>query len=133
MNLLKSHSTKAFETKLYRSEKVTYEELNEKEGTNTKPKTEHHFTYTFTIFCSPILSITFICECEPKIERVNFLIKNIIKSIYKLTSINGYPNKETTREQYKQITKDSINYTSFKHSFYARYVGQRDRTLLIHL
>jgi len=128
MNLLKSHCQKGFDTKLYRSEKVTYEE-----GTNTKPKTEHHFTYTFTTLNNPILYITFICECEPKIERVNFLIKNIIKSIYKLTSINGCPSKETTREQYKQITKDSINYTSFKHSFYARYVGQRDRTLLIHL
>ena len=41
----------------------------------------------------------------------------IMKNICKLTFINGYPDRETSSERYKEIIKDSVNYTSFKHLF----------------
>ena len=69
-----------------------------------------------------------MCDGEPKIEKVNKLIKNIMKSIYKFTFI-----EEQQYEQCEQIIKDSIKYTSFKHSFHAGYAGQRGGNHLIHL
>ena len=66
-----------------------------------------------------------MCVDEPKIEKVNKLLKNIMKSIYKFTFID--------EQQYEQIIKDSIKYTSFKHSFHAGYAGQRGGKHLIHL
>ena len=74
-----------------------------------------------------------MCIGEPNIEKVNKLLKNIIKRIYKLTFINNHPIDKTTSQQYEQIIKDSINYTSFKHLYYARYAGQREGSLLIHV
>ena len=71
MSLIKSHIHHIFETKLYRSEKVTLEPLEEKEGTNTNPKFECHYTYLLYIGGNPRVCITFMCLGEPKIERVN--------------------------------------------------------------
>ena len=45
MSLIESHRHHTFETKLYHSEKVTLEPLEEKEETNDKPKIEYHYTY----------------------------------------------------------------------------------------
>ena len=133
MSLIKSHEHYTFETKLYHSEKVTLEPLEGKEEINDKQKIDYHYTYHLTNGRSLRIIITFMCLGEPKIERVNNLLKNIIKRIYKLSSINGHHFNKTTSQQYEQIIKDSINYTSFKHLYCARYAGQRDGSLLIHV
>ena len=77
--------------------------------------------------------ITFICSNEPKIEAVNNLLKNILKRIYNLTFTDDFPNKETSKQQYEQIIKDSINYTSFKHLYRARYARESGGSHLIYL
>ena len=129
MSLIESHEGNGFQGRLERSEKVTIERLDKKEETNIEPRIEYHYTYDLYIsFYSLSVSITFMCDGEPKIEKVNKLIKNIMKSIYKFTFIKGQQY-----EQCEQIIKDSIKYTSFKHLFFVRYAGQRDGKHLIHL
>ena len=126
MSLIESHCHHTFDTKLIRSEKVTYEPLGEEEGLNIEPRFGYHYTYQLTFNYQTHVWITFMCIGEPKNERVNLLLKNIIKRIYKLTFVDGRPNRKTSPEQYEQIIKDSINYTSFKHSYYASYVEGRN-------
>ena len=46
---------------------------------------------------------------------------------------NDHPDNETSPQRYEQIVKDLINYVSFKHLYSARYAGQRDGSLLIHV
>ena len=129
MSLIESHEGIGFQGKLECSEKLTIERLDKKEGINIEPRIEHHYTYVLYIsFYSHSVLITFMCDGEPKIEKVNKLIKNIMKSIYKFTFID-----EQQYEQCQQIIKDSIKYTSFKHSFHAEYAGQRGGKHLIHL
>jgi len=131
MSLIESHCHYTFNTKLYRSEKVTLEPLGVKEETNTDQKFEYHYTYNLNNGSSFYIRITFMCIGEPNIEKVNKLLKNIIKSIYKLTFINDQPEEETSPQRYEQIIKDSINYTSFKHLFLARYTGQKEGSFLV--
>ena len=131
MSLIKSHEHNFFQAKLQYSEKVIFEPFEKKEGTNIEPRIEYHYTYELIIDFQNHQWITFICSNESKIEAVNNLLKNILKRIYKLTFTNGHPNKETSEQQYEQIIKDSINYTSFKHSFCVTYEGRRHKSHLI--
>ena len=133
MSLIKSHDHNCFEAKLFRSEKVTLEPFEKKEGTNIEPKFEYHYTYHLIIYNNICVEITFTCINKPNIEKVNKLLMKIMKNICKLTFINGYPDRETSSERYKEIIKDSIDYISFKHLFHARHSGQRGGTLLIHV
>ena len=128
MPLIKSHPHYPFEVKLIKSEKVTFEPFEEEEGTNIKPVLEYHITYHLNIYSRIHVQITFIFI---NIEKVNKILMKILKNIYKHTFINGHPNEETSSERYKEIIKDSITYTSFKHLFSARHAGQRDGSHLI--
>ena len=98
--------------------------MEEKEETNIKPKIEYHYTYQLNMNNNNHVLITFICINKPNIEKVNKLLMNIMKSIHKLTFINDCHDMETMSQRYEQIIKNSIHYTSFKHLFEVRYVGQ---------
>ena len=131
MSLIKSHKHFAFEARFQYSQKVTFESLEIEEGLPIDSGNEYRYTYNLIIDFQKYHWITFICSNEPKIEAVNNLLKNILKRIYKLTFTNGLPNKETSEQQYEQIIKDSIKYTSFKHLIRVTYEGQRHRSHLI--
>ena len=133
MSLIESHNHHSLGARLHCSKKVTLEAFEKKEGTNVEPKFEYHYSYNLIINNNPHVSITFISIGEPGIKKVNRLLMNIMKSIYKLTYTNGWPNSETTSQLYEEIIKDSIHYTSFKHLFDVRYAGKRDGFHLIHV
>ena len=114
------------------TEKVTIERLDEKGESNNKSRIEHHYTYDIYDGHHHInQSIIFICSNEPKIEKVNRLIKNIMKSIYKFIKVEEYEQFE--HKQFEQIIKDSVNYTAFKYSFLLGYAGHRNGRHLISL
>jgi len=133
MSLIESHEHNFFQAKLQYSEKVIFEPFEKKEGTNIEPRTEYHYTYELNLDNTQPLLIRFLCVSGPEIERVNKLIMNIIKNIYKLTYINGRHIIGTSSQQYEKIIKDSIQYTSFKQSFFTRHMGQKDGCHLIHV
>jgi len=133
MSLIKSHNHNFFRAKLQCSEKVIFEPFEKEEGTNIEPRTEYHYTYELDLDDIRPLLIRFLCISGPEIEMVNKLIMNIMKNIYKHTFINGRLISETSSQQYEKIIKDSIQYTSFKHLFLARHVGQKDGCHLIHV
>jgi len=129
MSLIKSYQGYGPQGKLAHTEKVTIERLDEKGETNIKSRIEYHYTYDIDNYAGHHRinrSIIFICSDEPKIEKVNILIKNIMKSVYKF--INAEEHK-----QFEQIIKDSINYTAFKYSFLSGYAGCRNGRHLISL
>ena len=111
MSLIESHNHHSLGARLHCSEKVTLEPFEKKEGTNVEPKFEYHYSYNLIINNNPHVSIIFISIGEPGIEKVNRLLMNIMKSIYKLTHTNGCHNRETTLQRYEEIIKDSIHYT----------------------
>jgi len=131
MSLIESHNHHSLGARLHCSEKVTLEPFEKKKEQNVELKFEYHYSYYLIINNNPHVAITFISIDEPGIEKVNRLLMNIMKSIYKLTFTNGCHNRETTLQRYEEIIKDSIHYTSFKHLFNVRYTGKRDGFHLI--
>ena len=130
MSLIKSHHHSTFEARFQYSQKVTFEPLEIEEGIFNETRNEYRYTYDLIIGFQKHQWITFICFNEPKIEVVNNLLKNILKRIYKFTFTNNFPNKETSEQQYEQIIKDSIEYTSFKHLYRAKYARESEPHLI---
>ena len=106
MSLIKSHNHHLIKARLHCSEKVTLEPFEKKEGTNVELKFEYHFSYYLIIEDCIYINITFISINEPGIEKVNGLLMNIMKSIYKLTFTNGCHNRETTLQRYEEIQEN---------------------------
>ena len=134
MSLIKSYQGYGPQGKLAHTEKVTIERLDEKGETNIKSRIEYHYTYDIDNYGGHHRinrSIIFICSDEPKIEKVNILIKNIMKSIYKFIKVEEYKHFE--HKQFEQIIKDSVNYTAFKYSFLPGYAGHRNGRHMISL
>ena len=131
MSLIESHNHHSLGARLHCSEKVTLEPFEKKEGTNVELRFEYHYSYYLIINNNPLVMVTFIAIDEPRIEEVNRLLMNIMKSIYKLTYTNGWHDEGTTSQRYEEIIKDSIHYTSFKHLFSVRHMGKRDGSHLV--
>ena len=98
MSLIESHNHHSLGARLHCSEKVILEPFEKKEGTDVKAKVEYHFTYYLILDNASRVTIAFISIDEPGIEKVNKLLMNIMKSIYKLTITNGCHHRETTSQ-----------------------------------
>jgi len=83
MSLVEFHNHHSLGAKLESSDKVTLEPFEKKEGTNIRPRFEYHYSYYLIINNNPLVMVTFIAIDEPRIEEVNRLLMNIMKSIYK--------------------------------------------------
>ena len=131
MSLIKSHIHHSFTLTFLHSMKVTFESIDKNEKAPIDPRTEYHHTYEIRLGHYNSVDITFMCIHEPNIEKVNKLLKNIIKNIYKQISIDIQAKEKVSLQGYEKIIKDSIEYTSFKHLIPVWLAGRRDRRLLI--